>query len=258
LVHYAGENALRKNIGLEAPLRLEGLEKLESLNGTQFAALPESVRLQFLLRPIKVVTLSDKSDTVVRFDLFERLNTGGVKLSDQEIRACVYRGRFNDFLQEMASTPDFEAVVNLPPARREDRTNEELVLRFFAFLERYKTFEHSVVGFLNEYMHSAMSRRDYPAVAEIFRDTFRSLAKALPDGIRRSARRSTPINLYEAVAVGAAMAIRQNGDLKTEDLTWITGPELKRLTTGATNQPSMVRGRIEYAADKWGWTQKDQ
>lgn len=44
------------------------------------------------MKPLKIVTLSDKSDAQVRFDLFERLNTGGIKLSDQEIRNCVYRG----------------------------------------------------------------------------------------------------------------------------------------------------------------------
>jgi hypothetical protein len=98
LVKFAGSEDLRRRLGLVSPriadpLRLEGLEKLSGFNGLFFSDLPESIRLQFELRPVKVVTLNDKSDEVVRFDLFERLNTGGIALTAQEIRNCVYRGR---------------------------------------------------------------------------------------------------------------------------------------------------------------------
>jgi len=254
LVHYAGDSALRGKIDAGDPLRLEGLEKIPSLNGTSYGELPESVQLQFSLRPMKVVTLSDKSDSVVRFDLFERLNTGGVKLTDQEIRACVFRGRFNDFLRDLASSDSFQDVVNLSRAKENDGTDEEMVLRFFAFYHRYHRFEHSVVGFLNDFMRAASKRFDYESGRALFLDTFRSLALALPDGIRREARRSTPINLYEAIAVGAALAMDQRGELAHGNVDWINSDELRALTTGATNTPNMVTGRIEYAARHFGWT----
>jgi hypothetical protein len=137
------------------------LEKLSAFNHT-FDELPQSVQLQFKLRPIKVTTLSDKSDSVVRFDLFERLNTGGIALTHQEIRACIFRGPFNELLERLGKDTNFCKVVRLPTARNRDGTREEFVLRFFAFLDSYKQFEHSVVGFLNTYMKFSSVAFDYP------------------------------------------------------------------------------------------------
>ena len=96
LIHFCGTSEQIENFGLDKPLRLKGLDILSEFNGAIFDDLPHSLRLKFSLRPLKVTTLSDKSDLKVRFDLFERLNTGGIKLTPQEIRACVFRGQFNE------------------------------------------------------------------------------------------------------------------------------------------------------------------
>jgi Protein of unknown function DUF262 len=136
LIQFAGTERARERLGLPTTLVLDGLEKLDELNGSTFADLPENLKLQFNLRPVKVVTLSDKSDLVVRFDLFERLNTGGVALTNQEIRACIYRGPLNELLERLAKSRDFHTVVRLTQRQEEDGTREECVLRFFALLHR--------------------------------------------------------------------------------------------------------------------------
>jgi len=255
LIHFAGDKNARDLIRMPSPLRIEGLEKLPSLNGLAFSDLPKNIQVQFMLRPIKVVTLSDKSDAIVRFDLFERLNTGGVGLSAQEIRACVFRGQFSDLLGELAATDAFRAAVRLPPARRQDRTEEECVLRFFAFLHSYKTFDHSVVEFLNNYMKDATAGFDHDSGRKLFTTTFQGLAKVFPNGISRRGRQSTPMNLYEAVAVGAGLAVQQHGRLhRAHRSQWIESEELRGFTTGATNTRGMVEGRIEYCARQFGWT----
>jgi hypothetical protein len=145
--------------------------------------------------------------------------------------------------------------VRIPPKKQRDRTDEECVLRFFAYLNRYNLFDHSVVGFLNDYMRDASRDFDYAAGKLVFEDTFHALSHLLPNGIHRESRKSTPINLFEAVAVGAALAIQQNGRLKRQRGTaWIDGGDLRKLTTGATNTKLRVAGRIEYCATKFGWT----
>lgn len=234
-------------------LCIEGLEKLSELNGSTFSSLPDSLRLQFSLRPIKVITLSDKSDLGVRFDLFERLNTGGVALTNQEIRACIYRGPLNEFFDRIAKTPDFHKVVLLTQRQEEDGTREECVLRFFAFFHRYKTFDHSVVDFLNLYMKDALTSFTYETNEKLFLDTFQQLVKILPHGIvRKEGRRITPINLYEAVAVGAALAVKSKAKLVARGVAdWLSSSDLKRLTTGATNNRSTVIGRIEFCRDRF-------
>ena len=84
-----------------------------------------------------------------------------MKLTDQEIRGCIYRGQFNEFLERMAAMKDFKTVVVLKDSMEDDGTREEYVLRFFSFLNSYKMFEHSVVGFLNDYMAAATKSFDY-------------------------------------------------------------------------------------------------
>ena len=98
---FAGTDEDRKRINKKEakPLKLTGLKKLSLFNDKTYEELPIDIQTKFKLTSLKITTLSDKSDKAVRFDLFERLNRGGVTLSDQEIRACVYRGRFNDLLQ---------------------------------------------------------------------------------------------------------------------------------------------------------------
>jgi hypothetical protein len=252
IVHFAGDAKGRTALGISEPLMIEGLEKLTAINNLTFEKLPSSVQTQFMLRPLKVTTLSDKSDLKVRFDLFERLNTGGVKLTDQEIRGCIYRGQFNDFLERLASTKDFKKVVVLKDSMENDGTREEYALRFFAFLHRYKTFEHSVVGFLNDYMATASKSFDYINGEKEFLKTFSQLARVFPRGISRRTR-LTPVNLFEAVAVGAALALKTRSTLvKRGVMSWIDSDELRRMTTGGTNNKTMVTGRIQYVAKKFG------
>src|SRR6266404_5119590 len=94
-------------------LELTDLEKLDQYNGLSFDEFPETLKLHFWTRPTKVITLNDKSDPIVRYDLFERLNTGGVLLSPQEIRDCVFQGPFADRLEEWSREGPFKQVVRL-------------------------------------------------------------------------------------------------------------------------------------------------
>ena len=253
IVKFCGDKDLRAKMNLNGPLTLTGLEKLDQFNNLRFFDLPSSVKLQFHTRPLKIVTLSDKSDAVVRFDLFERLNRGGVSLTDQEIRDCVFRGPFADLLEKLAKDQNFDQVVRLTAQQKRDGTKEECVLRFFAFLERYKKFVHSVREFLNDFMEESRATFDPVKGEKIFRDTFLQLATVLPDGIVRPGkykRDTTPLNFFEGVAVGAALAIKQAGKLRGGNpYKWMGSDELRKTTTGATNNPSAVKGRIEYCRD---------
>jgi len=255
LVNFVGDEDSREAARFKddtKPLRLMNLEKLSALNNMTFAELPEDIRTGLEDRPVKVIVLNDKSDLQVRFDLFERLNTGGVILTDQEVRECIYRGPFMDLLSELANYEAFKTVVILPKSRWKDGTPEEYVLRFFAFLEHYKDFDHSVKGFLNDFTQKAVKSQNTDEWRNIFFSSFNYLAKVFTKGIKKR-KGMTLVNLFEGVAVGAALAIRQNPNLSLpqKDPSWLCSDELRRLTTGATNSRPRVKGRIEYCRDKF-------
>ncbi|MDZ4656749.1 MAG: DUF262 domain-containing protein [Bythopirellula sp.] len=251
---FAGSPKLQEKMGLEA-LRLSGLEKLESYNDCTFGELPPALRLQFLRRSLKVVTLSDKSDRIVRFDLFERLNRGGIDLSPQEIRQCVFRGEFADHLEKMSANKNFRKVLRLNREQERDATREECVLRFYAYLHRYKSFDHLVGEFLNKYMEAASKNFNFVEGREIFEETFDLLADVFPNGLRRAGRQSgsTSLVLYDAVVVGAALAVQKTHMLKGTRNTkkWLSHSDLHRHTTGATNNRPAVKFRIEFCRDRF-------
>lgn len=233
------------------PLRLAGLEILPGLEGLTAGELPADIRSGLEDRPVKVIVLNDKSDLQVRFDLFERLNTGGVKLTDHEVREAVYMGEFVDLLTELAQSDAFKTVVNLPDQRLKDGTPQDYVLRFFAFKDGYMHFDHSVKEFLNEYCRCAALNPNLDARREVFSRTFSLLADIFPNGLRRGRQSTTPVNLYEAVTVGTALALATKPDLAQPDsLAWVESSDLRELTTGATNDRRRVIGRIEFARDR--------
>lgn len=230
---------------------LNNLKYLTTLNGKKFNEMPIDIRTSLLDRPIKITVLNDKSDTNVRFDLFERLNTGGITLTPHEVRECVFRGEFTDLLRVLAeSDPSFNSVVKLQRAKTADGTPQEYVLRFFAFHDNYKNFDHSVRDFLNDYMKDNIDLPDKYSKIDLFHKTFDFLAEVFPEGLL-SRRKVTGVNLYEGVSVGAALAIQERPYIlnmsKNIDTSWVESDELRKLTTGATNDPRRVKGRIEFS-----------
>lgn len=238
-----------KNLGA---LKLKGLEKVSSLNGVLYDEMPGNLKLNFLTRPLRITVLNDQSDFQVRFDLFERLNTGGIILHDQEIRNCVFQGRFAEFIKECVTNPDFEMVIKR--SDKHGRGNlEELALKFFAYYEDRALFKHSVKGFLNDYMEKkTKSFKNEKELLEIFEQTFSEIKRCLPNGIVRANRlNSTPLVLFEAIAIGVAdilSAGSQIDDQKLNDL--LEDDSLKALTTGATNSLPKLTGRIDYVSQR--------
>ena len=85
------------------------------------------------------------------FTIFHRLNTGGQKLNNQEIRNCIYSGSFNNLLREIAKSDQWENIMGkTPDVDRLD--NEEIILRTFALIDKLEEYNGNLAKFLNHYM----------------------------------------------------------------------------------------------------------
>lgn len=131
--------------------RLVGLQVLADLNRFRWTDLtPRQARL-IENRVIRCIVISEKSDPNIRFEVFERLNTGVVPLTDQELRNCVYRGEFNEFLNGLSTDPSWLTLL-----RRREPDNRlrhhELILRFFAFNANFPEYRPPLKRFLNDFM----------------------------------------------------------------------------------------------------------
>lgn len=250
IINFVGDEETIDSINPNCKkLKITGLEKLSGINGLMYEQLPKSLQLMLMTRPIRVTVLNDRSDFSIRYDLFERLNTGGVTLHPQEIRNCVFLGKFNDFIKELANYPAFRNVVKMTSKQTLTGSHEELVLKFFAYFQDRNLFVHGVKEFLNDFMKKKSTAfNDKEELKQIFQNTFLNLEQNLPDGIVRGVRKnSTPLVLFEAISIGVADALLAGIEINREKLIELLDDgELKKLTTGATNSKSKLLQRINY------------
>jgi len=117
---------------LDNELELSGLQVYKELNGKKFENLSPDLQNKFENYTIRVIKIEKESHSAVKFEIFERLNRGSFKLNDQELRNCIYRGKYNNLLKELTEDKDFMFLLGLtePHKRMFDR---ELVLRFLSF-----------------------------------------------------------------------------------------------------------------------------
>ena len=235
-------------------LVLRDLEKLNYLNGFRFCDLELARQRRFLRRTIHMIELGENADEAVRRDVFERINTGSDVLKDMEVRRGLQPGPLISLIEKCAAEPLFKELAPLPAVSEKRREREELVLRFFAYLENYDAFERKVVDFLNDYLKATQPVFD-EELAEKMHTEFKCMLEFVkayfPNGFRKAAHHTrTPRIRFEAIAVGTALALRQNPALKPESIDWVESDEFNNYTTSdASNSRPKVVKRIEFVRD---------
>lgn len=158
---------------IDGKFALQNLRVLNELNGMHFQDLDRNHQKLIQQCSIRAITILSESDSELRFEIFERLNTGAVALNDQELRNCVYRGPYNDLLKELARDPDFMFIAGFkePESRMRD---VELVLRFAAFYHAtYLKYQPPMRRFLNRDMeaHRLIDLHEAQALKKAFKDS---------------------------------------------------------------------------------------
>lgn len=129
--------------------RLSGLKVLSDLNKKAFRDLNDDQQDKVRGCAIRTITFKRESDPNLKFEIFERLNTGSVSLNDQELRNCIYRGRYNAVLKELSEDSNFRFILDLQSPEKRMR-DLELVLRFAAFFHQtYLNYKPPIRVFLN-------------------------------------------------------------------------------------------------------------
>lgn len=190
-----------------APLELAGTNLLPALDGMKWegAADDEMVfnvplQLEIKRARMRVEILRKESDQDTKYELFQRLNTGGSRLSEQEVRNSVMvmlNPAFHHWIGQLAANDQFQSAVQLTPTQIEVSQDFEMALRFVA----YRRFPYHRGLDVNEYLDLAartLATLDEDARHEeraTFESTFQLLTTAVGvdvfrrwDGIRHSGR----------------------------------------------------------------------
>ncbi|KAB1087315.1 DUF262 domain-containing protein [Neorhizobium galegae] len=174
----------------QPPLVLQGCDFLPDLNGKTFDQLDTVLKLKVKRTPIRATIINRSGSSFVKYELFKRLNTGGSLLAAQEIRNCSSRmveggDRFYDLLQKLALFEPFGvATSRLPETMREQRADEELVLRFFALNTARDAFKGNIEEWLDGFMEDVLFGKigfDYDYYEHLFRDCFTLISDKFGD-----------------------------------------------------------------------------
>lgn len=233
-------------------LTLAGLERLPALNGFRYKDLPTVRQRKFGTKALRLVVLDDTTTPELRQEIFDRVNTSGVKAKPSEVRRGTFTGPFMNFIRKLARDSRFVLLCPISDRTRQRREDEELVLRFFAYSDSYTKFRHDVDQFLNQFAkgHRVVFERERMR-AEFIR-TMAFVKGHFPYGFAKGPKSSTtPRVRFEAIAVGVNLALRWNPSLVPREIdSWLKSAEfLEHTTTHASNSGPRLRGRIEFVRD---------
>ncbi len=142
---------------LTGNLRLTGLKIFPEINDLQFHELPAKLQSVIKTRPtLRAVIILRQSDEDIKYEVFRRLNTGGVKLNAQEVRNSVHTGTFNKVLLQLSEDKDFHRLLGIKIKSKskiyQEMNDVELVLRYFAFRDYWTEFDGGITRRLDSYM----------------------------------------------------------------------------------------------------------
>jgi hypothetical protein len=242
---------------LSDKLALKGLLVLTEFNGKTLSELPARDQRRIETRTLRFVVVTAESHPDIKFDVFERLNTGAVKLTPQELRNCIYRGTFNTSLKLLSSDTNYRAAVGR--ARDTRMRDEELALRFAALVSNLAGYKPPLTQFLNEYMRKNRSRPVRDDVVELWQQTMEAIAQVFAGNAFRGMRDGKTLSnlnraLFDAVALSVAFANRGELVAKSEAVQrghkeLLEDPEFQPLIGRATADRTRMHGRVlRYAS----------
>jgi len=208
-----------------SPVNLQKTTYLPSLEGKKWDdsndpdnSLTQIQRLLIKRTKIAVNIIEKESDEMVKYELFQRLNTGGSIATPQEVRNCILLMLNKDLYELMRSLANYESFrscIALSDRLYEEQYDMELVLRFILLFnkneEELKELGGDVSVFLTEEMRKMATNKelDYSQIKQAFEKTFDLLNETLGDD---SFRRYKPeqdrflggflLSAYEVIALG--------------------------------------------------------
>ena len=214
---------------------LAGLERWSDLNGRRYGELPPRIQSGLNRRSMSAIILLAESGGEIKQFVFERLNTGGVRLNAQEIRNAIHNSPFNHALHDLSRSARFTGMWDIPPRERQEETRPsaklvanrlyrqmldcEIVLRFFT-LANPKGLSKSMRASLDDTM-KAYAKKNEEELAPLksqFTDCLdtayaiygTTCFRLLPRPNARTAKRALSRGLYDAVMLGLRNVMKEH------------------------------------------------
>ncbi len=218
-------------------------------DGKSFSELPQNLQRR-LMNSMQNATIIDDIDfnPEIVHELFYRINTGGIPLTNQEVRNCVYTGRFNRNLHELNEYPAWRELLGSPPHIR--LADIELILRIIALIDEYEFYRPPMSQFLSRYQST---HRDDDNSENI--QLFKHICDLLIESHENERFRNKMVvkrSLIESVFVALGICIKHgyhivniaDGISRFADII-----EKNSRLRSSTTSTAVVRERVEIALD---------
>ncbi|NJO16056.1 MAG: DUF262 domain-containing protein [Thioploca sp.] len=242
---------------LENKLQLEKIEVLTYLNGFYFHDLSIPRQRKFRNAVIRMVVLSDKATEKVRTEMFKRINRGSDILNNMEVRKGLMRGKFRDFIYHKCATIELlNQLCPLPPLAQKRQELPELILRFFAFIDKYPNYSKGLGNFLDAYLDE--KNQNFSEIEEkeklvLFDNVLQFVHKHFPKGfVKPTGRQQYASKMYfESVSVGVALALQEQPELLQQapiNLKWLNSQNFRKVVEPRfdTHSPKCIKVRIDF------------
>lgn len=222
--------------------------------------LPLKFQLNIKRASCRVEIIKWNSAFDMRYELFNRLNTGGSELTDQEIRNAIFRGvskDFNSFLRRCAELPEFIAIIQPTERQLEQLYMDELVLRFCSLFDYKEELSDNISQHMTAYMKIAVSQPENIANLErAFIETLKILSPIGKD-VFRGSNNVFSTSLYDCVTIGISKYIerysKERTDVIIKKIQELKVSENFRKASGsASASKSRIMKRIEVADEIFG------
>lgn len=161
---------------IDGEYKLTGLDILSEYNDKSFKEFTQEQKRIFRLKNLRIIKFKKDCSEDIKFEIFLRLNQGSVKLNNQELRNCMYRGYFNSKIKEIAQTPLIKQMLNFDENKTNRYLTEEYILRGLMFLNYDSLINKKTLNVnMNELMR--MFKNDKDSVDKIMREYIEILNK---------------------------------------------------------------------------------
>ncbi|MFP5300327.1 DUF262 domain-containing protein [Cobetia sp. SIMBA_158] len=134
---------------LEDEFSLKGLTAYPELEGLYWSDLDPRIQRHIKNRTLRCIAILPDTHPQIKFDVFERLNTGSVQLNAQELRHGIYQGPLIDLVEKIAKSSYWKDITKIKADKRMKRS--ELVLRYLAMSNDLENYSKPLSGFLNKF-----------------------------------------------------------------------------------------------------------
>jgi hypothetical protein len=247
---------------LKEDLRLRELVLVPELNGFRFSDLPPDRRNKLEDVTIRTIVLDTNTDPSTRAEMFARINRSGTRANEAEIRRGSLPGPVTDLMKELAESAAFEAMTPLSKKVVAQREREELVTRFFAYVNgsetadgRFPNYRDRPKKYLYDYLRTANEQATAnPDVLGSMRNEFERMlefvAMGFPNGFQKpGGAGAVPRVRFEAIAVGTALALRANPALQPNPEKTAAGMAERNFDNIVVSDGANVRSKLEGRID---------